>query len=324
MAAAVPETAVQTLRAFNRTVTAAIGALDESLMDTGHTLSEARTIHELAQRETTEVGDLRAALDLDSGYLSRLLVRLEERGLVERRPSARDGRRQLARLTRAGKKAFAVLDERADREADRLLGALEDGERERLVGAMGTVTGVLGGGGDRAPSAVVLRAAGPGDWGWIVERHGALYSEQYGWDETFEALVARIVADHIESRDRRTETAWIAEVDGKRAGCLLCVRDDERTAKLRLLLVDDSARGHGVGSRLVEECVRFARRAGYARLVLWTNSPLTSARPIYEAAGFVLVDEERHHSFGHEMTGQTFELDLTSARWSSCPAAGGR
>ena len=161
-----------------------------------------------------------------------------------------------------------------------------------------------------APRAVVLRAAGPGDWGWIVARHGALYAAEFGWDETFEALVARIVADHVESRDPRTEAAWIAEVDGEPVGCVLCVREDEATAKLRLLLVDPRARGAGVGSRLVEECVRFARRAGYERMVLWTNSPLTSARPIYEAAGFELVAEEDHHSFGHDMTGQTFEMDL--------------
>jgi GNAT superfamily N-acetyltransferase len=164
--------------------------------------------------------------------------------------------------------------------------------------------------GPPASRAVVLRAAGPGDWGWIVSRHGALYAAEYGWDESFEALVARIVADHIESRDPRTDAAWIAELDGEPAGCVLCVREDERTAKLRLLLVDPRARGLGIGGRLVEECIRFARRAGYARLVLWTNAPLTSARRIYEAAGFVLTGEEEHESFGSTLTGQTFSLEL--------------
>ena len=299
---------IATLRSFNRTVTAVMGTLDEGLLQTEFTLSEARTIHDLAQRDQTEVAALRAALRLDSGYLSRLLTRLEERGVVRRSSSPSDGRRQVAELTEAGREAFAVLDSRADRSASDLLGRLPDRERERLVAAMRTVHDLLTE--PTAPSAVVLRPAGPGDWGWIVARHGALYASEYDWDESFEALVARIVADHVETRDPRREAAWIAEVDGAPVGCVLCVREDEGTAKLRLLLVDPRARGAGVGSRLVGECVRFAERAGYQRMVLWTNSPLTSARRIYEAAGFVLVAEEDHHSFGHDMTGQTFELDL--------------
>jgi DNA-binding MarR family transcriptional regulator/GNAT superfamily N-acetyltransferase len=306
MAAA--ESEVRTLRSFNRTVTAAMGVLDEGLLQTEFVLSEARTIHDLAQRDATEVSDLRERLGLDSGYLSRLLSRLEERDLVRREVSPADGRRQVASLTPAGRDAFAVLDSRADHEAARLLDALGDRDRLRLVSGMRAVRDILAG--PPASRAVVLRAAGPGDWGWIVSRHGALYAAEYGWDESFEALVARIVADHIESRDPRTDAAWIAELDGEPAGCVLCVREDERTAKLRLLLVDPRARGLGIGGRLVEECIRFARRAGYARLVLWTNAPLTSARRIYEAAGFVLTGEEEHESFGSTLTGQTFSLEL--------------
>ena len=303
-----PSPQIEIVRSFNRTATAAMGALDEGLLQTEYTLSEARVIHDLAQRDQTEVADLRAALGLDSGYLSRLLTALEARGLLQRATSPGDGRRQVLALTAAGRKAFAVLDRRADQSAAELLERLAPPQRARLVGAMRTVRDLLAD--PEAPRAVVLRAAGPGDWGWIVARHGALYAAEFGWDETFEALVARIVADHVESRDPRTEAAWIAEVDGEPVGCVLCIREDEATAKLRLLLVDPRARGAGVGSRLVEECVRFARRAGYERMVLWTNSPLTSARPIYEAAGFALVSEEDHHSWGHGMTGQTFELDL--------------
>jgi len=308
MAAAPTRAEIDTFRSFNRTVTSVAGTLDEGLLQTDFTLSEARTIHELAQQSLVEVADLRAALDLDSGYLSRMLARLEERGMVERSPSAADGRRQRVALTAAGRDAFAILDSRADQAATDVLGALPDPDRGRLVGAMSTVRDLLAD--PAAPRSVVLRAAGPGDWGWIVARHGALYAAEYGWDETFEALVARIVADHVESRDARVEAAWIAEMHGDPVGCVMCVRQDEDTAKLRLLLVEPRARGLGVGSRLVEECVRFARRAGYARMELWTNSPLASARPIYEAAGFTLVAEEDHHSFGHDMTGQTFELDL--------------
>jgi len=299
---------IDVLRSFNRTVTAAIGTLDEGLMDTEFTLSEARVIHDLSRADSTEVGELRTALALDSGYLSRMLAKLEDRGVVRRSASPRDGRRQVAALTAAGRAAYATLDERADRTATTMLDALPVSARERLVAAMRTVRDLLTEG--TPPRSVVLRAAGPGDWGWIVSRHGELYAAEYGWDESFESLVARIVADHVESRDPRVEAAWIAEVDGERAGCVLSVREDDTTAKLRLLLVEPRARGAGVGSRLVEECVRFATRAGYRRLVLWTNSPLSSARRIYEAAGFALVAEEDHHSFGHDMTGQTFELDL--------------
>ena len=313
MSEATPEQ-IRGLRSFNRTVTAAIGALDESLMATGHPLSEARAIHELARRDATEVAELRAELGLDSGYLSRLLTRLERDELVQREVSPTDARRQVARLTPAGREAATLLDRRADEEGARLLSGLTDEPRERLTRAMGTVTELLGDAANAEPGTVVLRPAGPGDWGWIVHRHGVLYAEQFGWDETFEALVARIVADHVESRDPRTDAAWIAELAGEPVGCVLCVRGDEPgVAKLRLLLVEPTARGHGVGSHLVEECVRFARRAGYGRLRLWTNSPLTSARPIYEAVGFVLVEEWRHHSFGHEMGGLNFELDLRAA-----------
>jgi DNA-binding MarR family transcriptional regulator/N-acetylglutamate synthase-like GNAT family acetyltransferase len=305
----VPDAAqIETLRSFNRTVTAAIGALDESHLGTGLSLPEARAVRELAQQESTEVSALREALRLDSGYLSRMLAGLEGRGLVRREPSPTDGRRQLASLTPEGRDASSVLDTRADEAARELLDGLSPPERARLVAAMRAVRDVLSG--PPASRATVLRAAGSGDWGWIVSRHGALYAEQFGWDESFEALVARIVAGHVESRDPRTEAAWIAEVGGEPAGCVLCLREDEKTAKLRLLLVEPHARGLGIGARLVEECIRFSRRAGYERLVLWTNHPLTAARRIYDAAGFVLTGEEEHESFGTRLTGQTMSLEL--------------
>lgn len=308
MPSAVVEDRVAAVRAFNRFYTARIGVLRDGLLRTPHSLTEARVLYELGQREVTEVADLRRELDIDAGFLSRLLARLQRDGLVARERSADDGRRQRIRLTEDGAAAFAELDRRSAEEIGAVLDALPDDDQRRLVGAMDVVREVL----DHAPApgAVVLRAPRPGDLGWIVQRHGALYVQQYGWDESFEALVAQIVAEYARDHDPRHEAAWIAEVDGEPAGCVLCVRREESVAQLRLLLVEPRARGRGIGARLIEECLRFAQRTGYARITLWTNDVLHEARRLYERAGFELVESAPHHSFGHDLVEQTWARPL--------------
>jgi DNA-binding MarR family transcriptional regulator/GNAT superfamily N-acetyltransferase len=303
-----PDDRVAAVRAFNRFYTARIGVLHDGLLRTPHSLTEARVLYELGQREVTEVADLRRELDIDAGFLSRLLARLQRDGLVGRERSSDDARRQRVRLTREGAAAFAELDQRSAAEIGAVLGALGEEDQRRLVGAMDVVRGVLED--VSPPGAVVLRAPHPGDLGWIVQRHGALYAQQYGWDERFEALVARIVADYAEGHDPRREAAWIAEVDGEPAGCVLCVRREDDVAQLRLLLVEPRTRGRGIGARLIEECLRFAQRAGYARVTLWTNDVLDEARRLYERAGFELVESAPHHSFGHDLVEQTWARAL--------------
>ena len=299
---------VAAVRAFNRFYTARIGVLRDGLLRTPHSLTEARVLYELGQREVTEVADLRREMDIDAGFLSRLLARLQRDGLVGRERSTDDARRQRIRLTEEGTAAFAELDRRSAEEIGAVLDALSEEDQRRLVAAMDTVHDVL----SQAPPAAgfVLRGPRPGDLGWIVQRHGALYAEQYGWDESFEALVAQIVAEYARDHDPRREAAWIAEVDGEPAGCVLCVRRDDDTAQLRLLLVHPRARGRGIGGRLVEECLRFAKRAGYARITLWTNDVLHEARRLYERAGFELLESAPHHSFGHDLVEQTWARGL--------------
>ena len=304
---------VDEVRAFNRFYTGVIGVLDEGLVETPWSLTEARVLYELAQVEETEVGAVRRALGVDPGYLSRVISRLAGLGLVSRSRSTEDTRRGVIRLTAAGRAAFADLDGRTVRQVEALLAGLDDDGRRRLVGAMGAIRSLLA---DRAPaSTVVLRPPGAGDLGWIIQRNAAVYDRQYRWDASYEALVARIVAEFAErsaGEGGRREAAWIAEVDGERAGCVLCVARDGQpdVAQLRLLLVEPEARGAGVGTRLVDECLRFARRAGYRRMVLWTNDVLVEARRIYERAGFELVEEAPHRSFGHDLVGQWWGRDL--------------
>ena len=303
---------VGSVRGFNRFYTNVIGVLRDGLLHTPSSLTEARVIFELAQHDATEVVDLRRAVDIDAGYLSRILARLEADGLTTRERSPADARRQVIRLTSRGRSTFETLDRRSAEEIRNLLAEHTDEDQRRLVAAMETVREVLEG--PEPPRAYVLRPPRPGDLGWVVHRHGVLYAQEYGWDDTFEALVARIVAGYVEHRDPRREACWIAEVDGRPAGCVFCVRqeasEDASVAQLRLLLVDPSARGLGIGSRLVEECVGFARRAGYERMMLWTNDVLVAARRIYERSGFRLVEEERHHSYGRDLVGQNWWLDL--------------
>jgi DNA-binding MarR family transcriptional regulator/GNAT superfamily N-acetyltransferase len=299
---------VAAIRAFNRFYTARIGALRDGLLATAHPLPEARVLFELGQREATDVADLRRTLELDGGYLSRLLARLEAQGLVARERSRDDARRQRVALTAAGRDAYATLDRRSSAEIATLLDGLPASDRERLRAALDTARGILEGA--PRPAAFALRGLKPGDYGWVVQRHGALYAEEYGWDETFEALVARVVADYAQEHDAQREAGWIAEVAGRAVGSIFCMRRDERTAQLRLLLVEPEARGMGVGQALVDECLRFARAAGYARIVLWTNDVLGGARRLYERAGFALVGSNAYRGFGHDLVGEDWALEL--------------
>jgi DNA-binding MarR family transcriptional regulator/GNAT superfamily N-acetyltransferase len=300
--------AVAELRSFSRFFTGELGVLAPRYLATRHTLGEARVLFELAHAEEVEVAVLRRRMRIDAGHLSRLLARLERRGLIARERSPIDGRRQLARLTDAGAADFAVLDRRAAEQTAQRLAGLDEHGRRRLVAALAEVRHLLQPA--EAERTVVLRAPRAGELGWIVSRHGELYTEEYGWTAEFEALVARIVADYAEQHDPAREAAWIAEVDGAPAGCVLCVRRDDDVAKLRLLLVEPRARGLGLGERLVRECIAFARAAGYRELTLWTNDPLVHARRIYERTGFRLVAEEPIHSFGHDLVSQTWTLTL--------------
>jgi DNA-binding MarR family transcriptional regulator/GNAT superfamily N-acetyltransferase len=298
---------VAAVRAFNRFYTSRIGVLGEGLLQTEHPLIEARVLYDLGGGEV-EVADLRRELALDAGYLSRVLTRLQEQGLVARERSPDDARRQRVRLTTKGTAARAELDRRSAAEFGALLDKLGEERSRRLVTAMDVIRASLDGGPDDA--TVVLRPPRPGDFGWIVHRHGVRYAEEYGWDQTFEALVARIVADYAEHADPLRDAAWIAELDGEPVGCILCVRKTDEVARLRLLLVEPQARGHGIGGRLIEECLRFAKRAGYEEMELWTNDVLHAARRLYERAGFELVDEGPHQAFGHDLVEQTWSRRL--------------
>jgi DNA-binding MarR family transcriptional regulator/GNAT superfamily N-acetyltransferase len=300
---------VTAVRAFNRFYTNVIGLLQEGLLATPYSLTEARVIFELASRDHADATELRRVLDIDAGYLSRILGKLEAGQLISRQRSAGDGRRLEIGLTEQGRAAFRMLDMRSASQISELLERLSSADQRRLTAAMATVREVIEG--TPRPVGYVLRAPLPGDLGWVVRQHGAVYADEYRWDGSFEALVARIVADYAEQHDAQREAAWIAEVNGEPAGCVFCVRKSDNTGQLRLLLVDPAARGMGIGARLVAECISFARRAGYAELMLWTNDVLAAARRIYEQAGFRLEEEERHRSFGQDLVGQTWRLPLT-------------
>ncbi|MDQ1628154.1 MAG: hypothetical protein QOI54_1898 [Actinomycetota bacterium] len=300
---------VAAVRAFTRFYTSVLGVLDEGLLHTPYSLTEARVLFELAQRPATAAAELRRSLRVDAAYLSRITGRFEDAGLITRERSSADARRQVLRLTQQGRAAFATLDARSAEQVAGMLAELPVADQQRLVAAMDTVRTLLGRQ-QPPPRAVVLRAPEPGDYGWVVARHGAIYAAEYGWDATFEGLVARIVSDHVAGHDPAREAAWIAEVDGEPVGCVFCVSKDATTAQLRILLVEPSARGLGIGTRLVQECLRFATRAGYSSITLWTNDVLSAARRIYVAAGFTLVEEEPHHSFGHDLVGQNWVRSL--------------
>jgi len=300
---------VAAVRSFNRFYTNVIGLLQEGLLQTSYSLTEARVIFELAGRRHADATELGRILDIDAGYLSRVLGKLEAGQLISRQRSPDDGRRLSIGLTKQGQSAFRMLDMRSVSQIRELLERLSGADQRRLTSAMVTVREVIEG--PPRPAGFVLRAPLPGDLGWVVRQHGAVYADEYRWGGSFEALVARIVADYAERHDPGREAAWIAEVSGEPAGSVFCVRKSDSTGQLRLLFVDPAARGLGIGARLVAECVGFARRAGYSELVLWTHDVLVAARRIYERAGFRLEGEERHRSFGPEVVGQTWRLSLT-------------
>ena len=296
------------VRAFNRFYTPVIGLLREGLYGSPYSLTEVRVIFELAQRDGWETTDLRNALGLDAGYLSRILARFGSEGLISKERSESDGRRQVVALTAAGRRVFAGMDASSNEQVRELLTPIAEPEQRRLLAAMDTIRQVLTS--RQPPAGVTLRSPRPGDLGWVIGRNGAVYSGEYGWDETYEALVARIVADYAADHDPAREAGWIAEAGGERAGCIFCVRKDDTTAKLRLLLVEPWARGMGIGGRLVSECVDFAKQNGYREMELWTQSILVDARRIYQRAGFELTGSQPHHSFGHDLVGETWRLAL--------------
>ncbi|GII83687.1 MarR family transcriptional regulator [Sphaerisporangium siamense] len=299
---------VAEVRAFNRFYTRVIGVLGAGMHDTPYSLTEARVLFELRGREEMETGELRRLLGLDAGHLSRMLARFEDGGLVTRARSAADARKQVVRLAPHGADVSAALDAASASEVRGLLTPLTGDERRRLTSSMAAIRRILDGGPRREP--YVIRPPRPGDLGWIVHRHGVLYAEEYGWDETFEASIADIVAGYVRDHDPKREACWIAEVEGEPAGSIMCVREDDRTARLRLLLVEPSTRGMGIGARLVEECLSFARRAGYTRIVLMTVEVLAAARRIYQRAGFELDEQHREHAHGAEITRQNWSRDL--------------
>jgi DNA-binding MarR family transcriptional regulator/N-acetylglutamate synthase-like GNAT family acetyltransferase len=296
---------IDEVRRFNRFYTQKIGVLDEGLLRSRFSLTEVRVLYELAHGGARTARELGATLGIDAGYLSRIVHRFVRGGLLARAIAERDGRTRPLELTTAGRRAFAPLDARAREQVAALLAPLAATEQTRLCAALRTVELLLGGLHESARQWT-LRGPRPGDLGWVVQRHGALYASEYGWDVEFERLVARIVADFDPERDR----CWMAELDGERVGCVLVVHESKTVARLRLLLVEPQARGLGIGARLVEECVQRARQAAYRRLDLWTQSNLHAARRIYERAGFRLVREKKHRSFGHDLVAQDWSLAL--------------
>jgi DNA-binding MarR family transcriptional regulator/N-acetylglutamate synthase-like GNAT family acetyltransferase len=306
------EPLVETIRRFNRFYTRRIGVLHEGLLESPFSLAEARVLYELAHRLNPAASGLASDLGLDAGYLSRILKGLEKLGLVRRIPSESDGRQSILSLTAKGRRAFEALDAQSNEEVRAMAAKLAHGDRGQIAYAMLTIERLLGAGRTDGTQAVpyMLRTHQPGDMGWVAHRHGVLYAQEYGWDETFEALVAEIAAKFIRNFDPGRERCWLAERAGEVIGSVFLVKRSKTVAQLRLLLVEPSARGLGIGNRLVEECIRFARQKSYRKVMLWTNGVLTAARKIYEQAGFQLVEEQRHHSFGKDLTGQNWELKL--------------
>jgi DNA-binding MarR family transcriptional regulator/N-acetylglutamate synthase-like GNAT family acetyltransferase len=300
---------IQAVRRFNRLYTRRIGVLDEALLGSGLALAEVRVLWEIGHAPGTAASALAERLAMDSGYLSRILRGFRARGWVEATASEEDARQRRLTLTAKGRRRLEPLERRSNAQVAAMLAELGPARGERLVEAMRSIQALLEPAGPVA-RPYAIREPRAGDFGWVVERHGAVYAGEYGWDTTFEGLVAEIVARYLRRHDPARERAWIAEREGDRIGCVFLVGQSRRVAQLRLLLVDPSARGLGVGSRLVDECIRFARDARYGRIVLWTQSILTAARSLYGRKGFRLVASEKHRSFGAELVGENWELDL--------------
>ena len=303
---------IATVRRFNRFYTRRIGVLGEGLLDSPFSLTEVRILYELAHRGNLRASELARELGLDAGYVSRILSSFEKRGYLKKLPSESDGRQTILAMTAQGHEVFDPLDARSDREIAAMLKELPVAEQLRMIAAMQAIEKILG---EPPPSqqekvSYLLRPHQPGDMGLVVHRHGVLYSREYGWDEEFEALVAEIVAKFVQHFDPKKERCWIAEREGEIIGSVFLVKQTDEIAKLRMLYVEPAARGLGIGRRLVEECIRFARQIGYRKMTLWTQSNLIAARAIYEKTGFHLVKEEPNHSFGHDLVAETWEMDL--------------
>jgi DNA-binding MarR family transcriptional regulator/N-acetylglutamate synthase-like GNAT family acetyltransferase len=300
---------IAAVRAFNRFYTSKLGFLDQQLLKSPFSLSEARVLYELANRQSPSAKEIGTELGLDAGYLSRIVQKFDEDGLIVRKPFAADRRQYQLSLTAKGRQAFAKLDRSSHDDVADMLAVLPQDDRKRLIAAMAAIERLLGSAGV-SPGTAILREPRPGDIGWVVQSHGALYASEYGWDSSFEVLVAEIAAKFLASFDASRERCWIAELDGAQVGSVFLVRHSDDIAKLRLLLVDPAGRGQGLGRRLVGECITFARACGYRKITLWTQSILVAARKIYHDAGFVQVASEPHRSFGQSLIGETWELKL--------------
>jgi DNA-binding MarR family transcriptional regulator/GNAT superfamily N-acetyltransferase len=302
---------IAAVRRFNRFYTRHIGVLRKTFLDSPYSLGEARVLYEMASNRSPTASQIARTLGLDAGYLSRVLRNFEKHGLIERKTSSKDARQSHLALSARGKKAFAPLEARSQQNAGGMLARLTPADQARLIAAMGTIETLLDGKQPAEPhGSYVLRAPRPGDFGWIVKRHAELYAEEYRWIEPFEGVCAQIVADFVNKYDSRRERCWIAEIDGENVGTVMVVKDSANVARLRLLLVDPKARGLGLGARLTEEAIRFARDAGYERITLWTHSVLTAARHIYRKAGFKLMRSEKHQSWGQPVVSEHWDLQL--------------
>jgi DNA-binding MarR family transcriptional regulator/N-acetylglutamate synthase-like GNAT family acetyltransferase len=306
------DNAIAEIRRFNRFYTRYIGVVNSSVLKTEFSLAEARVLYEVANRETPTATEVGKALGMDPAHVSRILRAHQRRGLIARERSQTDGRQALLRLTTKGRKTFGTLDTRSRDLVQGMLASLPPGGPARMIGAMRTIEELLGEGASerKGPRPFILRTHQPGDMGWVVARHGVLYTQEHGWDDTFEALVAEICAEFIKKFDPKKERCWIAEQDGENVGSIFLVKKTATVAKLRLLIVEPKARGSGIGRRLVTECVRHARQVGYKRMTLWTQSHLHAARKLYEEAGFTLTKSWAVHSWGKDMVSETWDLDL--------------
>jgi DNA-binding MarR family transcriptional regulator/N-acetylglutamate synthase-like GNAT family acetyltransferase len=313
------EERIAAVRRFNRFYTRQIGVLRKTFLDSSYSLGEARVLYEIASGHSPTASEVGRALDLDAGYLSRVLRNLEKRGLIQRKVSASDARQSHLALSPRGRKAYAPLEQRSQGDTGEMLDQLDAADQARLIAAMNTIETLLGGEAKPEPpktpsghssQSYLLRAPVPGDFGWIVKRHGEIYAQEYQWTEPFEGLCAQIVAGFANKTASKRERCWIAEMAGENVGCVFLAEEDAKVARIRLLLVDPKARGLGLGAKLTDECIRFAREAGYKKITLWTHSVLTAARHIYQQAGFKLMRSEKHKSWGHPVVSEHWDLEL--------------